>query len=473
MRPGAAAPGSPLRALPFLALLTWGPGCTPTPEDSAAPAALDRVVLLTVDALSPRILWGDGGQWDTAPRMRAFMDEGVVLRNVLSPRALTAVALTSLSTGSYPRDHGLRVNASARPRRTTLPERFQAAGYLTLGYSANLCYVWDYGVDERVCTWSGEEEGASGLAARDDALVEQLLARLPSIEDGQRVFLWLHLNQPHRPFEPVEPYYQEFHPEPYTGDLDVSDTAQTDLVAVGQLPFDAEDRRHMEAVYASQVRAVDDNLGRVLDALAEAGWLDDALVVFGADHSEELAEHADFFYHGCPPYDDTLGIAFAFHQPARLPAGLVIEDWVSNVDIAPTIAELSGAFPWTGQQVGRSLAASLRGAPLAAEPVFLERGVQTAGVLLGTDKYIMSGQEGTSDCAPYNELGGSYPGELDELYDLERDPDEHTNLADTHTTTRDSLRTALCTWILASDWVEWEDVSENLLLPRCDAWMAR
>ncbi len=449
-------------------------GCPPPEEDSAATEPVETVVLITIDALSPRILWGNGGEWETAPQLRGLFHESTVLKNVLTPRGLTAVALTSLSTGSYPRDHGIRINSGlARPRRATLPERFDEAGYLTLGYSANLCYVMDYGVDERVCTWSGEQPELGGLPERDAQLVDQLIQRLPALPEDERVFIWLHLNQPHKPFEVVDEYYPLFHPEPYEGDLDPSNVQQTYDVALGLEPFDEADRRHMEAVYASQVRQMDDNVGRVLDALDEIGRYDEALIVFGADHSEELAEHHDFFYHGCPPYNDTLGITFSFRAPGVLPEGAVLETWVSNTDIAPTIAELSGAFSWSGQQVGRSLVEGMAAGAIGPEPIFFERGVQTAGIVDEPDKYIMSGTEGTADCNPYNEMGGSYPGELEELYDLEDDPGELVNLVAQHASLREQLRTEVCSWVRASDWVDWEEVSDNLLLQQCDSWLAR
>jgi len=429
--------------------------------------------MITVDALSKRMLWGNHGNWETAPELWKFFDESVVLRNVLTPRGLTAVALTSLSTGVYPRDHGLRVNGNlARPSRDTLFERFQAAGYYNLGYSANLCYVMDYGVDERVCTWRTEEPDLGGLEERDELLVSQLIERLDSLSTDQPVFIWLHLNQPHKPFRPVVEFYKEFHPQPYTGDLDLEDVMAVDRVALGVQDLSGKERRHMEATYASQVRAVDGRIARLLDKLDEVGRYQDSLIVFGADHSEELAEHNNFFYHGCPPYNDTLGISFAFHAPAHLPQGLVIDDWVSNTDIAPTIAEVSGAFRWSGDPVGRSLASSLQSGIVEPRPIYLERGVETAGIIDGLDKYIMSGTEGTNDCTPYNKYDAVYPGELEELYDLESDPGELNNIFDERTSLRDDLRTQLCEWIQQDDWVPWEDVDNNALLTQCAKWLA-
>jgi hypothetical protein len=85
----------------------------------------------------------------------------------------------------------------------------------------------------------------------------------------------------------------------------------------------------------------------------------------------------------------------------------------------------------------------------------------------------MSGTGSSDDCKPYDELGGAYPGELEELYDLEADPGELNNAVQQHPTTRDDLRGEVCTWIQAAEWVDWDEVNDNLLLQQCDAWTAR
>ncbi len=444
-------------------LLALGSAC----DDENPREPIKTVVLVTTDATSPRLLLGDGGRWETAPNLQAFFDDAVLFRNVLSPRGLTAVALSSLSTGIYPRDHGMRFNAGSLPRNTvTLPERFQEAGYRTLGYSANLCYVMSQGLDERLCTWHGELEGSLGLAERDALLVEQLRVRLELLPPDEKVFLWLHLNEPHKPFEKVSEWYQAFHPDPYEGQLDVSDVSMTYDVALGNMDFDEEDRRHMEAVYASQLRATDEHIGHVFDSLRAIGRYDEALVVFGIDHSEELAEHNNYFYHGCSSYNDVLGVLFAFRAPA-LPRGRVFEGWVSTVDIAPTMAEISDAFTWEGQLAGRSLLETIDSETEQDVPVFFERGVDEAGVIWGTDKYLLSGVGGNPTCPPYDEAGMVYPGELEELYDLDRDPGELENIVDQEPQLRDELRELVCGWVNESDWVSWEEVEGNELLVQC------
>ena len=94
---------------------------------------LDTVVLITLDATNANMLEGNFDQWRTAPELWAFFDAGALFPNAIAPRSQTAVALTSLSTGTYPRDHNIRSNDDEfKPAHTTLPERFVSPSPLKL-----------------------------------------------------------------------------------------------------------------------------------------------------------------------------------------------------------------------------------------------------------------------------------------------------------------------------------------------------
>jgi len=432
---------------------------------------LDTVVLITVDATNSRILMGNDGAWETAPELWSFFDEATVFPNGLSPRGMTSVALTSLSTGTYPRDHGVRRNGKTQiSDQSTLHERFQQAGYTTMGYSANMCHVMNLGVDERVCTWVGELGGEQGLTERDELLSDQLIYRLKTLPPEERIFLWLHFNQPHAPFEAVEEWYQEFHPDDYTGVIDVSSSTALYDVALGSLPFRPEDSRHLEAVYASQVRDTDARIGRVLDALREVGRWDEALVAFGVDHGEELLTRHDYAFHACSIYSEVLGVVFAFRAPGRVPQGQQLEGWTSTVDIAPTIVALADAFEWEGLMPGRSLVETMNAGLQDDAPAFFERGTEDAGIVRGGFKYAIGAEGGYGDCKPYMGEDTTYPGEVEELYDLSADPGELENIVDEQPELRDQLREELCLWVNQDDWVDHENTSRNRLLRECQGY---
>ncbi len=430
---------------------------------------LDTVVLITLDATNANMLEGNFDQWRTAPELWAFFDEGALFPNAIAPRSQTAVALTSLSTGTYPRDHNIRSNDDEfKPAHTTLPERFQDAGYRTLGYSANICWVFDYGFDERYCTWGVETPDlGEDLAFRDEILLRQATVRLGGLAPEERILLWIHLNQPHKPFQLVDEWYQEFHPEPYEGGFDPGNVSATYDVALGEAPFTEEDLLHTQAVYASQLRAADERIAVLLDSLRAIGRYDDALIFFGIDHGEELAEHNNYLYHGCSWFNSVLRVPFAFRAP-NLPAGQVFEGWTSTVDVAPTIVELAG-FKWAGTMPGRSLAKTMLSGEEESVPVYFERGTEDAGVILGDDKYMLSPDGGNDFCEPYSGAGTAYPGDPEELYDLANDPGELVNLAKEEEDLRQQLRDEVCDWVLARDWVAHDQTANNELITSCQA----
>ncbi len=452
--------------------------CGPRDDEQKIPSGAQwdpapTVLLVTVDSLNVRLLMDNDWGWDTAPNLHAFFDESVLFPHTLAPRSMTRPSLSSLLTGSYPRDHRVRGNHGS-PVRVTLQERFQANGYHTFGYSANQCPLIDMGIDERVCTWEqedDEEEAEDSYQERDEQLVDELLDSLAVVDSEEQIFVWLHLNHVHRPFELVREYYDEFHPERYLGDLDPSDEQQMEEITFGEREYSEADRRHVEAAYASQIRDSDRRIQSVLQLLQDLDRYEDAVVVFGIDHGEELAEHNAYFWHGCSPYRSVLGVAYAFRAPRRVPEPGVNEGWISHVDIAPTIVGLADAFAFAGTSVGQSLVPYLVNGGEPTAPVFFERGINTGGVVADNYKYHLSADPTFSSCDPYKSVAGAdYLGEEEELYDLVADPEELNNLASEQTELRDELKTQTCAWVRSRSWMSTARVDDNELVGLCRDW---
>jgi len=448
-----------------------GSGCTrvappQTPQHKT-------VLIMTIDSLHRGVLLGEVEGWEVAPRLHELFGQSVLMPNTLSPRGLTQVALATLHTGTYPRDHQIRTNKSDhRPMTTTLAERFGEAGYQTLGFSANMCGLLETGFDSTGCTWADQEPGLGDLADRDRLLVDQVVESFAALDLDQAVFAWVHLNQPHDPYTLVEPYYSELHPEAYEGTLDPSLSDQVHAITLGRQEADEADLRHLLAAYASQVRATDDQIARVLDSLVEADRYEDALILFTADHGEELGAHGDYFFHGCSPYNPVLGVATALRAPDQLPEGIRHEDWIGTVDLAPTLLELAGlSWEGPGNSAGESRLNEMVTGDFEARPRFFERGMETVGVIEGTDKLILSGEAGYSECPPYADEGGSFPGEITELYDLQIDPAEQQNLAGQGLEQESALSALICSYMGEAPWTSAEHIdgaeADNALLERC------
>jgi N-acetylglucosamine-6-sulfatase len=169
--------------------------------------------------------------------------------------------------------------------------------------------------------------------------------------------------------------------------------------------------------------AVDDSLGRVLAALERKGVLDDTMVVFTSDHGYFYGEHG-LNEERRLAYEETIRIPLLIRYPALAAAGSTPSEMVLSLDVAPTLLDVAGVAPDAGMQgvsvvpVLKQQARDWRSSFLIeyfTDTVFPRiRNMGYVAVRTARHKYIR-----------YSELQG-----MDELYDLETDPYEQTNIID-------------------------------------------
>ncbi len=418
------------------------------------------VVMFTVDTFNRAYTGGRRPDFNASPRIDDFYAQSTYFPAVVTTRSLTGVALSSLLTGLYPKDHGVRSHADQAPTTaTTLPERFAAAGYRTLAYSANQCWLVDGKVDEVVCHWN--RQGTQDQHDADTLLVDAAVDRLGRL-DGP-TFMWIHLVDPHAPYEAREPHYSDFGAPDAPGEFDPGDEGALADVNLGTRAITAEEHAQVEAAYASQVAAVDNLFGRLLDAL-DANGQSDAVVLLGADHGEELGLHGHYYWHSCSTYNPAMVVSYALRAPGRLAPGGVVTTPVPIVDLAPTLAEVAG-LQWSGDTDGTSLVGELRSCRVESRPAFFERDTKGAGMVLGDQKVVIEPEGKATDCTPYS-AEAPYVVASQQLYDLADDPDECTNLADDDPTTFGALREQVCDWVTSGAWVE-SNNDRNVLVKAC------
>lgn len=127
------------------------------------------------------------------------------------------------------------------------------------------------------------------------------------------------------------------------------------------------------AAYDEEVLMVDDALGDFFAALRQRGLLDEAIIVFSADHGEAMGEHAQFFGHNVC-YDEVLHVPLLFRLPGGRGGGRRVGDTVQLVDLYPTIAELAGLRADRPGLHGRSLVPLLEGGRLPPAPTLSSEG---------------------------------------------------------------------------------------------------
>ena len=192
----------------------------------------------------------------------------------------------------------------------TLAEQLRAAGFATAAFVGSLALDRRFGLDRGFGHYgdrmSARRSHKAPVAERSASeVVDAALAWLETAPD--RFFLWVHLYDPHRDYDPPKAFLDVF-------------------------PADA---------YAGEIAFADAEAGRLIDALRARWGRADTLVAMTSDHGESLGEHGESA-HGYGIYDATQRIPLVISAPG-LPPGLVVNAPVRLVDVAPTILALAAA----------------------------------------------------------------------------------------------------------------------------------
>lgn len=226
---------------------------------------------------------------------------------------------------------------------------------------------------------------------------------------------------PHGPFTPPPPYDSMYDPaklrlRPRTdAELEGKHPATVKWIRQNQLYSSEADLRTVMALMYGLISLVDDNVGKIVRALREAGVYDDTLIVFASDHGDFLSRYG-IFGKSWTMLDEITRIPMIIADPRARGRARRSDALVQNVDILPTLLDYAG-IPAPNKVHGRSLAPLLNGsADSVRENVFACDQFEYSGgrcfmsmVRRGHRKYVHS------------------TGFAGELYDLERDPLENHN----------------------------------------------
>ena len=168
---------------------------------------------------------------------------------------------------------------------------------------------------------------------------------------------------------------------------------------------------------------VDDSLGRILAALERKGMLNDTMVVFTSDHGYFYGEHG-LNEERRLAYEETIRIPLVIRYPPLTMAGSTPPEMALSLDIAPTLLEVAGLQPGAEIQ-GRSLVPVLKNEAREWRTSFLiEYFTDTVFPRIRNMGYVAA-RTSRHKYINYRELQG-----MDELYDLDKDPYEETNIID-------------------------------------------
>jgi arylsulfatase A-like enzyme len=185
-------------------------------------------------------------------------------------------------------------------------------------------------------TW--EEKALDSEAARARAITDGGIAYLRAARAEEPFFLWLHYVNPHAPYTPPPPFDTKFVDEPSSGPrLPAVSGFHAGIKKEWAVP--GHDRLgYYVGQYDGEIATVDDEVGRVLDALGSLPVAARTVVLLTSDHGESLGEHDYYFDHGEDLFDPCLRIPMMMVVPGA-PAGRRSSELVSTLDLVPTLLD--------------------------------------------------------------------------------------------------------------------------------------
>jgi arylsulfatase A-like enzyme/Flp pilus assembly protein TadD len=363
----------------------------------------------------------------STPWIDRLAAQGVRFEAAHAHNVVTLPSHANLLSGEYPLGHGVRDNSGFRfpADRPTLATILRGRGWRTGAFVSAFPLDSRFGLDRGFEVYD-DRVGGDGTAPafamperRGSRTVEAARRWIESVGDG-RWFAFVHLYEPHFPYEPEEPFAARFPGEPYHGEVAAADAA----------------------------------LGPLLEPLLSAGARSRVLVILTSDHGESLGEHGEAT-HGVFAYEATLRVPLVLHAPRLFPPRVVATP-VRHVDVLPTVLDALGLEAPAGLP-GRSLLPLAAGAEEGEEESYfeslspsLDRGwAPLHGIVARGLKYV------------------DLP--LPELYDLRTDPEERRNLVASRPRDVERLRAELARLRSADTGVGGRVQEENAALERLRA----
>ncbi len=444
----------PLLGALLLAVTAAGCGREPTrPRD---------VLLITVDTLRADALGCYGRESARTPHIDALGAGGALFTRAFTPRAVTIPALSTIHTGVSPFSHGVLGQSEPLPAELpTLGEVLGGSGWSTAAFITNICEVIvslpDHvgrGYATRDCLRDHEQP----QHAWDSAATDSAVRWLDEVPADQPALLWVHYMDPHGEHRPrLDLVKGRLPPELAQGETTriFQNHERDDIKPRGAL------MEGLWNLYDAEIAGVDVQVGRLLEAWrARRGA--EGLVVFVADHGEELFDHDNFMGHGESMHDSALHVPLIISAPGLVAPGTVCDAIVELQDLAPTILDLLGQ-PAVATHEGVSLRTVL--APegpshalrAELEAAFASRWRDVITVRTSRWRYTWNLRFGEAEKDLIDELKYrarfAYFRNEEQLFDLQADPGATRNLlADAEPGTeawraRDGLREEIARWL--------------------------
>lgn len=387
--------------------------------------------------------------WYRTPHMDRLAAGGAMMSNAFVTTSLCSPSRASILTGLYAHRHGVLDNRTELGIGTpTFPALLQSAGYRTAligkwhmggtsdaprpGFDRWVSFAGQGVYLDPTLNIDGEEVRRKGYIS--DLLTDEAVDFIETAAD-EPFLLYLAHKSVHHPFKPAPrhrgAYAEREYPKPATMEpVESADKPQwvreqrNSWHGVDGM-YDGQDYETFVRDYAETLLAVDDSVGRVLDALESRGLLDSTLVVLTSDNGFQFGEHG--LVDKRTMYETSIRVPMIFHAPAHIEPGQRRGELALNIDLAPTLLDWAGLDVPESMQ-GHSLLPLIDGRAARGDfdpesfrsdfvyEYFWEADFPQTPTIFGV-------RTKSHKLIRYHGVWG-----VDELYDLENDPLERNNL---------------------------------------------
>jgi len=423
-------PTLPLTLLGLLAYTACGgPDSAPSPShDLREPVARPpSIVLVTMDTTRADHLGCYGDDAARTPHLDQLARESVLFSQAIAQAAVTPVSHASILTGLEPYHHGLRVLHGTQSNRlaedkVTLAEVLRDAGYRTAAFVSAFPAGSRFGLAQGFETFDEQFEKPPGKQTvspggivntgltqrRADATTDRALAWLAQ-ETGP-VFLWVHYFDPHDPLiQPPASFLEQF----------------------PKASGSEEDR--LRELYDIEVSYMDREIGRLLEGVQSTLGLDRTMTIVTADHGQGLGDH-DWWTHGIL-YQEQIRVPLLIRLPgdegAAASAGKRVDSTVRSIDLVPTVLEAAGIprDAWPDPLDGRSLVHLLQPGTTEGDRIAYADSINR--LTYNSTRTIQDVKDDVLFALvrpPWKYIHHLLHRDDSELYNLDQDPGETTNL---------------------------------------------
>ncbi len=277
------------------------------------------IILISIDTLRADHLPPYGYAHVKTPAIAALAADGVLFERAYSHSPQTLPAHAALLSGKLPSENGVRVDegAAIKPGERLLPQMLRDRGYATAGVVSSALLGKGTGIGQGFEFFESPALAGSRDGDESETIAERWLA-----SHSTRAFMFLHLDEPHAPYEPPD-RFAEF------------------------------------AAYDGEIAYADEIVGRLVKYLKSHQLYDRSTIVLLSDHGEGLGEHGED-EHGLFVNQEAVHVPLIIKQESNTSPGRRVRDVVQHIDLVPTILDLVKApLPWGLR--GRSLKPLLEG----------------------------------------------------------------------------------------------------------------